>query len=194
MHLTTSEPQSRRWTVEEYYRLWEGGFFQNERVELINGEILRLSPHNPPHSSAVAFLNNLLVRTFGNSHIVRVQLPLCVPGPSEPEPDFSLVRPEILRAAERHPTSADLVIEVSHTSLSYDRRKAGLYASAQVAEYWIVNVAELQLEVYKEPRATPQAEFGWSYTLRRILLMEDTVSPSNIEGELAVSQLFDWPR
>lgn len=194
MIIAGTEPQVRRWTVEEYYRLWEAGFFIDERVELINGEILRMSPHNKPHSSAMGFLNNRLVRAFGETHLVRVQLPLSVGHLSEPEPDFSLVRPELIDGYPRHPTTADLVVEVSDSSLSYDRgRKASLYASAQVTEYWVLNIPESRLEVYREPRQDPHAEFGWSYFAHLILTRGQTVTPVAVSGEITVDQLFDWP-
>lgn len=194
MIIASTDPQVRRWTVEEYYRLWEAGFFRDERVELINGEILRMSPHNKPHSSAIGFLNNRLVRTFGETHLVRVQLPLSVGDLSEPEPDFSLVRPELIEGYQRHPTTADLVIEVSDSSLNYDRsRKTSLYASAQVKEYWVLNIPELRLEVYREPRQDAHAEFGWSYFVHLVLTREDTVTPVAVSGSLTVADLFDWP-
>lgn len=194
MIIASTDPQVRRWTVEEYYRLWEAGFFRDERVELINGEILRMSPHNKPHSSAIGFLNNRLVRTFGETHLVRVQLPLSVGDLSEPEPDFSLVRPELIEGYQRHPTTADLVIEVSDSSLNYDRsRKTSLYASAQVKEYWVLNIPALRLEVYREPRQDAHAEFGWSYFVHLVLTREDTVTPVAVSGSLTVADLFDWP-
>jgi Uma2 family endonuclease len=195
MTVALSSLELRRWTVEEYCQLGEQGFFRDERVELIDGAILRMSPHNPPHSLAVGFLNNLLVRAFGDTHIVRVQLPLSVGTHSEPEPDFSLVRPDVLRAAKRHPTSADLVIEVSDSSLSSDKGwKASLYASAQVVEYWVLNIPQTRLETYSQPHQDPEADFGWSYLVQRVYLMEQTVTPLALEGTLSIKDLFDWPR
>lgn len=194
MNITLSG-QLRRWSVDEYSRLAEAGFFRDGRVELIDGAILRMSPQNPPHSSAIAFMTNLLVRAYGDTHLVRVQLPLSIGERSEPEPDFSLVRPEEVRAAKRHPTTADLVIEVSDSTLAFDRQpKASLYASAQVVEYWVLNIPEIKLEVYTEPRPDPTAEFGWSYSVCRVLLIDDSVTPQALQGTLTLHQLFDWPR
>lgn len=195
MTLALSDLQLRRWTAEEYHQLSEKGFFRDERVELIDGAIIRMSPQNPPHSNAIAFLTNLLVGAFGKTHLVRVQLPLSIGTHSEPEPDFSLVRPEAIRAAQRHPTTADLVIEVADSSLAADRGwKSSLYASAQVVEYWVLNLPQSRLETYSQPHEDPHAEFGWSYLLQRVYFADETVSPQAVSGSVSVVQLFDWPR
>ncbi len=141
----------RKFSVEEYARMGEAGIFApDERVELLEGEIIPVSPQDPRHASRVARMNTLLVRCFGDSHEIRVQLPLTLGSQSEPEPDFAVVPFAVADQATRHPDTADLVIEVANTSLSFDRNeKASLYAKAGVPEYWLLNLNARRLEIRK---------------------------------------------
>ncbi|MCE7875104.1 Uma2 family endonuclease, partial [bacterium CPR1] len=114
--------RTRPITVEEFNMMAEKGILApDERVELIEGTILLRTLPDKPHSDAISWANNLLVELFGKTHLVRVQLPLDFSPYSEPEPDFALVPKESLAGVRRHPTSADLVLEVAQTSLAYDR-------------------------------------------------------------------------
>lgn len=177
------ELKPRRFTVEEYNKMFQAGIFEGERVELIDGEILPLSAHDKLHSDSVALANNLLVRAYGATHLVRVGLPVQSGEWSEPEPDFALVRPEEQRAARRHPTRADLVIEVSYTSLAYDRlKKTGLYASTGIPEYWIVNLVDRCLERHLEPQTDPTAPFGHSYRIRQVYGPTEQLQPVAVPG------------
>lgn len=145
----------RLFSVDEYYRLAELGVLKpDERVELIEGQIVHKSPHEPKHSNpSVAWCNNLLSEHFGHSHLVRVQLPLRVGTHSEPEPDLGLLDKSLASGLVGHPTCLDLVLEVANTSLAYDRcEKLKLYARAQIPEYWIVNVRDQWVEVYRDPQ------------------------------------------
>ncbi len=183
----------RRWSVEEYNKMAEAGVIgPDERVELIDGEVVPLSPHDRKHSNSVALANNLLVKTYGATHLVRVGLPIQVGDFSEPEPDFALVRPEQQDEARRHPTCADLVIEVSHTSLAYDRvKKTSLYASAGIPEYWIVNLVDRCLERHLEPQADKTSPFGASFKRREVLGEGESITPVAIDGPpLQVSDLI----
>jgi Uma2 family endonuclease len=108
-----------------------------------------------------------------------VQLPIEVTSISEPEPDFSLITPEDLARARRHPTCAPLVVEVANTSLDYDRtEKASLYARAGVPEYWILNVRDRQLEVHLDPAPNPKGFFGYAYASVTILGPDELVTAS----------------
>ncbi len=177
------ELKPRRFTVEEYNKMAQAGIFEGERVELIDGEILPLSAHDKMHSDSVALANNLLVRAYGETHLVRVGLPVQSGEYSEPEPDFALVRPDEQRAARRHPTRADLVIEISYTSLAYDRlKKTGLYASTGIPEYWIVNLVDRCLERHLEPQVDPTAPFGFSYRVRQVHGPDEQVQPVAVPG------------
>ncbi len=111
-----------------------------------------MSPEKSRHAAAIDLALEALRREFGGSHTIRVQHPLIVSDSSEPEPDLAVVPGSARDYVEQHPSSAALVVEVSDTSLEYDRtRKARIYAQAGLADYWIVNVVEGILEVHRDP-------------------------------------------
>jgi Uma2 family endonuclease len=135
----------------EYDRLVAGGAFEGERVELLYGTLVAMSPHDPPHSAPIQDLNELLVRALLGRPRVRVQLPVVACDESEPEPDLAVV--PLGDYSREHPCEAHLIVEVAVSSLRKDREVKGpLYASSGFREYWIVNVPERLLEVYREPR------------------------------------------
>ncbi len=144
----------RLFTVDEFYRMVESGVLQEgERVELLEGELVPMSPHDPKHSEAISWCNNLFSKHFGETHLVRVQLPLRLGDHSELEPDLGLLGKHKTPGRDAHPTTLDFVLEVANTSLAYDRHeKLQLYARAQIFEYWIVNVRDNQVEVYRDPQ------------------------------------------
>src|SRR4051812_37720826 len=134
----------------EYDQLIQLGAFQNEKIELIEGQLVPMSPIGPPHSSAVQKLTALLVPAFAGRAAVRIQLPFAALDISEPEPDVAVVPSGDYD--DDHPARAYLIIEVAESSLSFDRGvKLRLYAACGVPEYWIVNVADKSIEVHTEP-------------------------------------------
>jgi Uma2 family endonuclease len=127
----------------------------DDRVELLEGEILELSPEKSRHAAAVDLAAEVLRRAFGPGHTIRVQHPLALGDASEPELDVAIVTGSPRDYAEAHPTTAVLVVEVSDTSLEYDRRrKAALYARSGIAEYWVVNLVDRCLEVHRDAVAS----------------------------------------
>ena len=148
-----SRPRTRRWTVEEYYRLGELGFLTGERVELLDGKICQMPPLNHPHVSAVDATAEALKLAFGPSCWVRTQAPLHIAG-SAPQPDVAVVSGS-RREHQDHPTAALLVVEISDTTLHIDRWKAGLYAAGGVQDYWILDLVHRTLEVRRDPIADP---------------------------------------
>ncbi|MEM8556770.1 MAG: Uma2 family endonuclease [Bacteroidota bacterium] len=136
-------PHPYRFTVQEYHAIWETGALGHEsRVELIDGQIIVMSPIGRPHLLAVNRLNRLLVRAVGEEAIVSVQNPVRLDEDTEPEPDLALLRPD---SEDRFPTAADalLVIEVADTTEAFDRNvKLPRYAAAGVPEVWLVLVGE----------------------------------------------------
>lgn len=166
-----------RWTVDEYHQMWDLGWFLNKRVELIDGEILEIPVPNNPHVVAVHLTEDALRSAFGAGFWVRTQSPLDFGSASEPEPDLAVV-PGKARDYSAHPTTALLVVEVSDSSLSYDRKqKASLYAQAGIGDYWIVNVVDGQLEICRDPAPDSSQEFGFGYSNRIILLRGDVIAP-----------------
>lgn len=167
-----AKPTPVRWTREQYYRMGEAGILPDRpRVELIEGEILQVSPHNPRHRRAIALSTTVLVTLFSQTHVVQVQLPLDLGEYSQPEPDFSLVPLEQERLAELHPTCPDLVIEISDSSLALDRRKGAIYAQAGIPEYWIVNLRKSRLEVHRQPE-------GGFYRATQLYQPDEPVAPA----------------
>lgn len=140
----------RRLRRDEYERLVALGFFQRERIELLHGTLVQMSPIGPPHRTVVNRLNQLLLpRLMGRAEVF-IQQPFAAWDDSEPEPDVTIVPLDDYGA--RHPDRAFLIIEVSDSSLIYDRESKGpLYAASNVDEYWIVNLVERCVEVHAEP-------------------------------------------
>ena len=128
----------------------EAGLFRNEHVELIRGIIVRMSPQKDAHAMVIQILTRMLVPALVGRADVRVQLPFAAGDDSMPEPDLAVVA--VGRFGQSHPERAFLIIEVAETSLAEDRtEKAEIYASAEVAEYWVVNVLDRSIEVHMEP-------------------------------------------
>jgi Uma2 family endonuclease len=163
--MTIVEPVIRRWTREEYYRMGEAGFFEDQRVELIEGEIVQMAPQKDVHAVAIGLAARALAKAFGPQFWIRQQLPVRIGTTSEPEPDLSVVAGEPRDyLGSDHPDTALLLIEVSDTTLAFDRgRKASLYASAGFTDYWIVNLIQRRIEVYRDPVTDPAAPSGYRY-------------------------------
>jgi Uma2 family endonuclease len=151
----TAALTKRRFTVDEYHRLAEVGILtETDRVELIDGEIVEMTPISSRHASVVKRLNALLTGRLGARAIVSVQDPIRLSKESEPQPDVVLLRPTPDFYAGSHPEPVDtfLLIEVADTSLSYDRGvKVPRYAAASVIEVWIVDIAGDAVEKYRTP-------------------------------------------
>jgi Uma2 family endonuclease len=155
----------RRWSRSEYDRMVEAGVFApGERAELIDGEVVAVTPQGSLHAAAVGLAEQALRAAFGPAHHVRVQMPLALDPSSEPEPDVAVVAGSPRDYRDAHPASALLVVEVADTTLAHDReRKGSLYARAGVAEYWLVNLLDGRVEVHRAPVPEPQACYGWAY-------------------------------
>jgi Uma2 family endonuclease len=134
----------------EYDRLVELGFFADERLELLEGILVTMSPQGSRHATAIQRLNMTLAPALVGRADVRVQSPFAATDNSEPEPDVAVVpSADYLNA---HPSRAFLIIEVAESSVARDRAKAPLYAVAGVSECWIVNLDDDIVEVHREPR------------------------------------------
>jgi Uma2 family endonuclease len=134
----------------EFHQLAELGAFEDERVELLDGVLVAMNPIGTRHSSAVDALSELLILALAGRARVRIQNPFAASDISEPQPDL-LVAPLGDYRAD-HPAEAHLIIEVAESSLAKDRgTKARIYAQRNVPEYWIVDVADARVEVYRDP-------------------------------------------
>lgn len=146
----------RRWTREEYYRAADLGLFRpEERLELLDGEIIeKVTPQKERHAAAVAHVARVLASLFGPDYHARTHSPIILDDLSEPEPDVVIVPGTEYDYLASHPRPADvrLLIEVADTTLRFDRtRKRSAYARAGISEYWILNLPDRQLEVYRNP-------------------------------------------
>lgn len=165
----------RRFTVEEYYRMAEVGVLRpDERVELLDGEVVHVSPMGSPHAACVRALNGQLAARVAGRALVCVQLPLRLDDHSEPEPDVMLVRPRDDGYASAHPGPGDalLVVEVGASSAASDREVKGpLYARAGVPELWLVDLTRGEVTCCRAP-----AGEGWEHvTVHR---PGDTLAPA----------------
>jgi len=168
---------------EEYERLVALGAFEDERVELIEGVIVTMSPNNPEHASPIQVLTKLLVLALGGRAEVRIQMSIVAARESVPEPDVAIVPLGDYRHA--HPSQAHCIIEVANSSVSKDRNiKAPLYAASGFREYWLVNVPEQVVEVFRDPG---EAE----YRLRARFGVGDSIELEAFpDVEVEVAKLF----
>jgi Uma2 family endonuclease len=166
--------ERRRFTIDEYERMIEAGIlYEDERVELLEGEIVCIAPIGTPHSGCVDFLNRWFTLHLPPTALVRVQNPIRLEPGSEPQPDICIVRYRADYYRARHPIPEDifLVIEVADTTLSYDRDvKLPLYAAAGIPEAWIVDLAVGQVLVYWSPRRG-------RYTRSQVVERDGTLTP-----------------
>lgn len=153
---TMQQPRVRRFTVAEYHRMGDAGILSEEdRVELIDGEIVEMTPIGSRHAACVDRLNRILSSRLSDRAQVRIQSPIFLNDISEPQPDAALLRLKAGDYADGHPGPGDvlLVVEVADTTLNYDRTvKAPRYAAAGIPELWVVDLQAACVEVYRHPR------------------------------------------
>ena len=177
--MTTYPMRTRRWTRKEYRKLGELGILaEDEPVELIDGHLIVAEPKGAPHATAVGLTADALRAAFGTGWVVRQQDPIALDEDSEPEPDV-VVTPGTRRDyVVDHPARPVLVVEVAESSLLFDRRhKGSAYARAGLPDYWIVNLIDRRLEVYRRPVTDAAAEFGWRYLDVEVLAPGGRVAP-----------------
>ncbi len=174
----------RKFTIDEYHRLVDLGFFtENDRIELIRGEIIEMPPKRTPHSVCNSHLWKQLYELIGKQAEIRVQEPIILPSNSEPEPDVVIAKKKADNYLAAHPTAKDiiLVIEISDSTLQYDREtKLPLYAEAGINNYWIVNLVDRHLEVYSNPFSANQGKFN--YRNKSIVLPNENIEIPNFNG------------
>jgi Uma2 family endonuclease len=181
--------QRKLFTVAEYEQMVSAGVLhEDDRLELIEGEIVEMSPIGGLHMQVVNLLTQLLIQQLQGRAVVSVQNPIRL-NKSEPQPDFALLRPQAARRAIV-PSATDvlLVIEVSDTTIEHDRHtKARLYATNGVPETWLINLPEQTIEIYREPVAG-------RYRSAQTLSGAEVATPQLLTGvQLRVADLFDTP-
>ncbi len=159
----SQEPRPFGWTKSQYYQMGEMGWFDNARVELVDGEIITMSPISALHWTAVVLANEALRKVFTKGYLVVVQNSFDGGPRSEPQPDIAVLAGQPRDYVQALPSQAALIVEVSLTTLAYDRtRKAALYAQAGIEDYWIVNLNAGQVEAHRRPGAQPTGAFGYA--------------------------------
>lgn len=181
---------SGRYSVAQYIDLVRQGVLQpDDRVELLEGVIVVMSPKNPWHDTAVHLVFDALRRLTGDRAAVRCQAALVLSG-SVPEPDVAVVPGTIADYVDRHPSAALLVVECSDSSLLQDRlSKSRMYAAAGIAEYWIVSRRDDAVEVFRDPDVATAV-----YRTRRLAGRGERIMPVACAEEVAVDDLLPPPR
>lgn len=184
-------PRPWKWTRADLIRLYELGFFNGQRVMLIDGEILAMPPMNREHANGILYTLQVVQGVFGPNFTIRPQLPLALGQTTDPEPDIAVVQGPA-RSHPDTPTTALLVIEVADTSLAYDLgQKASLYAAAGIADYWVLDVVNHRLHVFRDPRPDSTQRFGHGYYQHTINGPTDRISPLAAAGSsVQVSDLL----
>ncbi len=182
---TDAPPRLLRWTRAQYEQAIDAGVFgEDDRVELITGHVVEMSPQNAAHATTVTLIDYALRTAMPSSSFARVQLPLALSADSAPEPDIAVVEGTPADFVEAHPDTALLVVEVSSRSLAFDRgEKQGVYARAEIPTYWIANLMEGVLEVYSDPA-------GGRYRTVRTLEAGDAVAVAGTDATLPVRDLL----
>jgi len=178
----------RLWTVDEYHRMIETGILtDDDRVELLEGQIIQISPQQPPHAAITQRAANYLTGLLHGQAFVRMQLPITLHPNSEPEPDIAVVRIHPREYLDHHPTPDEifLLIEVADATFKKDRKqKARTYAKAGIADYWILDINNRQLSILRQPG-------NKTYEQETILDENATVSPLAFpDVTVSVSQMF----
>jgi Uma2 family endonuclease len=184
---------AKKFSIAEYHRLAELGFFESDnRFELIRGEIIKMAAKGRLHSVCNSLLFGELYVLMARRACVRGQEPIILSDDSEPEPDVVIARNRSDNYVSSHPLAADilLVIEVSDSTLKYDRRtKLSLYAESGIADYWIFDLVDIQLEMHSEPYQKQRG--GFDYRLKRVVLPNEVVViPGFSELSLDLSAVF----
>ncbi len=164
----------RLWTVKEYYQMIEAGLLHpEEQVELLEGQIINMTPQGPFHAATTDYTTEYLRHTLAGKALLRCEKPIALNQYSEPEPDIAVVHLHPYRYANGHPQASEvyLLIEVADTTLEYDRNtKAKIYAKAGIEDYWVLNTKKRQLHIFREPMID-------GYSQEDILVETASISP-----------------
>ena len=181
----------KRWTKAEFNAAVDRGVFAGSRTYLYRGELIDMPAMGTLHIRGIIRATVWLVRTFDPDYVVRCQGPFELRDESMPQPEFVVCTPE-QDARLPHPNRAVLVIEVADSSVELDREAADDYAAAGVPDYWIDNVRDRQLEVYRDPRPDSASVTGVRYASVRVYVAGESLAPlARPDAVVAVSTLAD---
>jgi Uma2 family endonuclease len=157
--------------------MWDSGVLEGKWVILVDGELLDMPAPDLVHDAAVELVNAWLRTVFPVGYWVRVQMGMILGVNTDPVPDVALV-PGGPRTLVQHPHAAELVVEVANSSLPYDTgEKASLYAAAGIADYWVIDVINRRLHVFRGPQPNSNQKYGHGYAQAAVLTPADTVAP-----------------
>jgi len=181
--LTSAE--LRRFTRREYDELVNKGYFEDEKIELLRGLLVTMSPEGDEHYSITSLIANVITRALPERFGIATNAPFCATDDSEPEPDICVF--DRTRFPRTKPTESLLIVEVAYSSIRRDRNvKLPIYAEANVPEYWIILVATQTVEVYTEPR-------NGTYTKMEKILPDGVLRP-RIDPTIAIEmRSLPWP-
>ena len=192
--MAVAEIRLKKWTRQEWHRLIDLGVLsEDDRLELLDGDIVEMTPQSELNAGTVRLCADTLRRAFGDGYVVSSQLPIALDPLSEPQPDVSVARGSVRDFLKEHPADPVLLVEVSRSSLAKDRdRRASLYARAKRPEYWIVDLEAMVLEVYRDPVCDGKGFYGgWSYPTMVRLAKGDQVVPLALPGvSIAVADML----
>ena len=176
--IADGEPKIIRWMKEEYLSMAELGFFEGKRTEFLEGEIIEMPTMNSPHATALELVYEVVRDVFSSDFAIRSQSPVDFGKDFEVVPDVFVIKGNARDFRDSHPKTADLIIEISDTTLSYDRnRKASLYAKFGIRDYWILNLKNRTLEVYRHPNEDENIYYGFGYAEKLTFDEAGEVSP-----------------
>ena len=172
-------PALHRWTRQEYDRLIDRGFLdEDDPIELLDGLLLVKESQHSPHRTAVLLVAKAVERAFGDGWFVQTQSPIVVGDRSEPEPDVCVIAGSRRDYVDAHPTRPALVVEVAQSGRRIARgRKALVYARGRIADYWIVNLVDRVLEVHRQPARPGPARRRWGYAAIHTLQADANIAP-----------------
>ena len=186
--MSDAQPQPGRYTVTDYFNLVRDGVLaEDDRVELLDGVVVAEPPMDPPHASGIGRATRAIERAINDRALMRVQAPFIASPFSAPEPDVAVVPGKPEDYDQQHPTVALLLVEVSASSLQQDRlSKSRIYAGAGVPEFWIVNLRDACVELFRAPDVAQRI-----YTERSIAQRGETLHLVALPGaRVAVSDLL----
>ena len=181
----------KRWTKAEFNALSNTPLFEGQPIYLYRGELIQMSGMGALHWQGVKRLNYWLTETFRPAFEVAIQMPFELPDESMPQPEGAVYTPE-QEARRPCPNAAVLIVEVADSSVELDQELADDYAAAGVPDYWIVNVRDRCIEVYRDPRPDPASPTGHRYAARRVYGMGESLAPlARPDAVVAVAALAD---
>ncbi len=173
-----ADSQPHRWTIAEYRELSKTGLFHDKKTMLLDGVLYVMTLPKPPHDEALNLTYEFLRAAFPTGHHVRNQQGFDIGTRNDPGPDLVVVTGSIRDYHARTPTTAVIVVEVSDTTLATDTTtKAELYATASVPEYWVIDVVNRQLHIFRDPQPLPAGLGAIAYRTHQTLGPTDTISP-----------------